>query len=458
MGKVTRFVRKVTGRAHKHKNGHATMNNVGVPRTVAVPSFQRNQSPLTGHPFVPILPSDNASSIGPEPVLPLPTLAPIKPVSPIRLPTAVRSTSPAPKFSLAEQNEYDDDSHTAQTSTEDESFYCQGISAPLKREDTTYTIFHPPTPPSAPRLTSASFARLPEYVGSSDGSEDIEVPRTGHGTFHSDVYDSELSDTSGMLRPLEFPAQEEDVFSSSSSPDQPSDRHAFALPGPPSYHRWPLAEGATPSRPSYRSSSVHMLDAPTPQRGARVGSTQKRRGRSSRHRRPLKPYPVDVPHRESSPSIQETEHQAPRPRPTLAYLPPPTPSSELVPENSFTTRAKPLPSSTPTLPRSDDYGIDLQEVLLSHVFFPDVVEHSSVEDKDDADDTGSEENWVEYVHERTSSEQADDERAKHEDTENIVSEGNRQTWWENVRTDQTPQRNLYDRSGARGSFGFRRDG
>lgn len=428
MGRLTRFVRKVTGRTPKKQNGDATSSNVGVARIVAVPSLQHIHNRAPTHPAVSIRPSHRTSTPGLTPVMALPTLAPIQPVSPIRLSTAVRSTSPAPapNCSISEPNDdFGNNSHATEQSTDEESFQCRGISPPLPREDKSATIFHAPTPPLPPRLTSTSFARLPQYVGSSESDEDSEVPRTGHGSFHSDVDDSDSSD---MLRPLEVPAQK-DIFSGSSSPSQPGDRDAFSLPGPPIYHGWPLAERVTPCRPSHLPGSVAMMDGPTFERGAHAGTSQRRRGRSSTRRRSLTPYPVRIPQHASSPSdgpqneptrtLQGSETQTPHLRPRMVHLPPPTPPSDLGPEISFFTRMEPLPSSTPLLPRSDDFGIDLQDVLRNHVFFPHVREHSSGDEAESRHGAISEENWVEYAYERTTSERDEAERSGHENSENF---------------------------------------
>ncbi|OAG00684.1 uncharacterized protein CC84DRAFT_1168742, partial [Paraphaeosphaeria sporulosa] len=479
MGSIKRFVRRVTGRTPKNQNDSVAPSNVGVSRTVFIPSSCWIQSDATILPATAVISSHRASppDMAPIPML-LPTLDPIQPVSPIQIPNAIRSTSPdpAPKFSLAEHVESDgDDSHPVEESQEEDSFRCQVISAPLPRDDTTATIFRPPTPPPAPRMTSASFARLPEYVDSSDsiagsevpptqsnswdGSEDVEVPRTGTGSFHSDVEDSEPS---GMLSPLEFSAEQEDLFSSSSSPDRPIDRNRFALPGPPSYHGWPLVDGATPSRPQHRPSSVHMPGGPTLQRATHRGSTRRSRGSSSIRRLTTTPSPVGMPQKESSPlpAIRGPEHSALRTQPRTVYLPPPSSSSPLLQENPFFTRMEPLPSSTPMLPRSDDFGINLQDVLLNNVFFPDIQEHSSVEDGDEGnDETSFNENWEEHRHERTPSEQAECERAERENAVNFEQNGAQHAWWEgrSKHADPAPGRDPYDRSGARASFGFRRN-
>ncbi|KAL5442282.1 hypothetical protein PMIN06_009071 [Paraphaeosphaeria minitans] len=395
MGSIKRFVKKVARRTRENQDGSATPNHVGAPRTVSVPSSHRIQSHARVHPVTAAI-SHQVSSPHPTPLL-LPTLDPIQPVSPIRIPTAIRSTSPAPtpKFFVADQNESDDDdSYPVEESLEGESFQCRDTSSPLPREDTTATVFHPPTPTPARKMTSASFNRLPEYIGSSDSSvgvesprtrngspdslEDFEVPRTGTGSLYPDIEDSDIS---GMLRPLEFPAEQEDVFSSSSSPDQHDRRNSFSLPGPPSYHGPTFSDGATPSRLSQRPSSIRMLDGPTPQRIMHRGSNWRGRDGSPTHRRTLTPYPMSVPQQESSPlpAVRGSE-EAPRTPPRMVYLPPRSPSSPLVEENSFFTRMEALPSSTPVLPRSDDLNVNLQEVLLNHSFFPDAQGHLSVED------------------------------------------------------------------------------
>lgn len=170
---------------------------------------------------------------------------------------------------------------------------------------------------------------------------------------------------------------------------------------------------------------------------------------------------MEVPEESSSPhaSIQESEPQSAQPQTSMVYLPPPSTSSTMEQEDSFFTRVNPLPTSTLMLPRTDDHGVNLHEMLANNNFFPNVQDHSFVEDEDEADDeAGSEENWEEEEYERTPSEQDEYERAVRENAENFRRNGSHQTWWEtpNVRGVPSPERNPYDRSGARAGFGFRR--
>jgi hypothetical protein len=470
MGKVSRFMRKVSGRSGKLREGQS---NVGAPRTAAVPPLSQIQQCTPAQTTISMAPS---TSLGARPTMELPQLDPIQTLSPIRIPTvsgmptsgwaptAVPSLSPAPKFYLAYHSEPDEQSPATETFTEEESFQCQGLPASLPRENTNATIFHPPTPPLAPRLSSVSFARLPEYVGSSDGSEeDFEVPRTGHGTFSSDLDDTDFSDSPGlaMLRPLERP-KEVDVFSSSSSPNVPRSSEGFALPGPPPYCALPTDERASPSRPSYRPSSVHMPDEPTPHRATYIGAMQQSHGRASRHRRTLTTYPPAVPNFQPSSSGATSASTSTTTHPAKIYVYPPhgfppTPSFELQHKSSFSTRMEPLPSSTRLLPRTDDDGIDLQTVLMTRKLYSSdpKLSHSPLSSGDHS--AASDENWVEYANERTPSEQEEAARAEHDNSESDLPNGEHQAWWENGSRNDQPQRDPYDRSGAHASFGFRSD-
>jgi hypothetical protein len=456
MGKVSRFIRKITGRAEKNRE---TQSHVGTPRTATVPPLRRIHQSLLVHTG-----SNPASELsGSAPIMALPTLDLIPSVSPLRMPTAVPSPSPAPRFSPAYHVESNDQSPATETSTEEVSFQCQGLPALLPRGNTTATIFHPPTPPPPPRITSASFARLPEYMSSPDDSEEeFEVPRTGHGTLNSDIDDTEISDSPGlaMLRPLERP-REEDVFSSSSFPDGPGDSDGFALPGPPSYHALPVHECSTPSRRSHRPSRVHMQDEATPQRVRYVGNTHKSNGRATRQRRMQTSYPLDVPN--GLPSLPGTTAASPsaipKPGKIFVYPPhgfPPTPSSELHRKSSFSTRMEQLSETTPLLQCTDDHGNDLQQALLVSRFDLEKTDRSYLSSSSKEESASSAENWVEYAHERTPSEQEEAARAKLEQADSNVPERDCQTWWEDGSRGATPKRDPYGRSGAQASLGFRK--
>ncbi|KAJ4344845.1 uncharacterized protein N0V89_012589 [Didymosphaeria variabile] len=415
MGKFSRFVRKATGRGDKQKSA-----SVGPARTATMPRNQQigYHSTITLTPSASMLPSPSIASLGPARIIALPTLDPIQPVSPIRMSTTIQSTPSVPRYSLAYRSEAEDKSSSPRPAEDEEESSQQPEPwGPLSRDITTDTLYRPPTPP---RLTSASFARLPEYIGSSDSS-DLEVPRTADQSDSSewdDESDDECddqsgdSDTLGMLSPIARPTlhpTQEDVFSSSSSPAELNDGDAFRLVRPPTYHALPPSSLSTPSRPSYRRGNARIRDQPTPSRGAYAPTTQDH-GINLTHRRirRLTPYPAHLPPFSFPPPHPRTILPLPMnsipASPTTAIWPPhafpPTPSSELrTRRNSFSTRMDPLPSSSPTLPRTDDDGLDLQEFLLLHPYLVVGGEDTPEEEEEEEESTADEQNWVSFEHE-----------------------------------------------------------